>query len=103
MYLPTHKSFACSELDPSAAALLDSQADPFAARILTARPTSLAADVARTSSGITSLHAPVPVCYASGAPLERAAARVCREAGATVETNVLVRDLNAKMTAASRS
>ena len=31
---------------------------------------------------------------ARGAPLERAAARVCREPGATVATNVLVRDLN---------
>ena len=31
---------------------------------------------------------------ARGAPLERAPARVCREAGATVATNVLVRDLN---------
>ena len=29
-----------------------------------------------------------------GGPLERAAARVCREAGAAVATNVLVRDLN---------
>ena len=31
---------------------------------------------------------------ARGAPVERAAARVCREAGATVATNVLVRDLH---------
>ena len=29
-----------------------------------------------------------------GGPIERAAARVCREAGATVVTHVLVRDLN---------
>ena len=34
------------------------------------------------------------VLRARGAPLERAAARVCREAGASVATNVLVRDLN---------
>ena len=40
---------------------------------------------------------------ARGAPLERAAARVCREAGATVATNVLLRDLNARTISASRS
>ena len=34
------------------------------------------------------------VLCARDAPLQRAAARVCREAGATVTTNVLVRDLN---------
>ena len=34
------------------------------------------------------------VLRARGAPLQRAAARVCREAGATVTTNVLVRDHN---------
>ena len=34
------------------------------------------------------------VLRAWGGPLERATARVCREAGATVATNVLVRDLN---------
>ena len=33
-------------------------------------------------------------CVPRGGPLERAAARVCREAGATVALNVRVRDLN---------
>ena len=41
-----------------------------------------------------------------GGPLERAAARVCREAGSAVATHVLVRDLNLRhpdtMSAASR-
>ena len=32
--------------------------------------------------------------FSSGAALERAAARVCREAGARVATNVLLRDMN---------
>ena len=34
------------------------------------------------------------ILRARGGPLERAAARVCREAGAAVALNVLVRDLN---------
>ena len=43
----------------------------------------------------TSLPAPVWCSFrARGGPLERAASRVCREAGAAVATHVLVRDLN---------
>ena len=57
-------------------------------------PHTVAADVARTTHGITSPHALAPEFCARAVPLERAAARVCREAGATVATNVLVRDLN---------
>ena len=111
------------ELDPPAAALLDSQAGPFAARFLTARPTSPELSLAPSHfqvSLLRRLRLPLPltaafcrcrrrqdefgdhlaacprsgVLRARGAPLERAAARVCREAGATVATNVLVRDLN---------
>ena len=111
------------ELDPPAAALLDSQAGPFAARILTARPTSPELSLAPSHFRVLllrRLRLPLPltaafhrcrhrqdefgdhlaacprsgVLRARGAPLERAAARVCREAGATVATNVLVRDLN---------
>ena len=37
---------------------------------------------------------PVWCTRSRGCPLERAAARVCREAGARVTTNTLVRDLN---------
>ena len=37
---------------------------------------------------------PAGVSCGRGVPLERAAARVCREAGATVSTHTLVRDLN---------
>ena len=36
----------------------------------------------------------IAACPRSGALLERAAARVCHEAGATVATNARVRDLN---------
>ena len=114
------------ELDPSAAALLDSQAGLFAARIFTARPTSpehpelslvpshfrvlllrrlrlplpLTAAYCRCRRRQDALGDHLAACprsgvlRARGAPLERAAARVCREAGATVATNVLVRDLN---------
>ena len=111
------------ELDPPAAALLDSQAGPFAARILAARPSSPELSLAASHFRVLllrRLRLPLPltaafcrcrrrqdefgdhlaacprsgVLRARGAPLERAAARVCREAGATVATNVLVRDLN---------
>ena len=111
------------ELDPPAAALLDSQAGPFAARIFTARPTSPELSLAPSHFRVLllrRLRLPLPltaaycrcrrrqdalgdhlaacprsgVLRARGAPLERAAARVCREAGASVATNVLVRDLN---------
>ena len=104
-------------------ALLDSQSGPFAARILTVRPTvrELAVDSApfrvlllrrlrlplplaparcRCQRPLDVLGDHVAACPRSGTlrqrggPLERAAARVCREAGTAVATNVLVRDLN---------
>ena len=111
------------ELDPSSIALLESQAGPFAARVLTARPTSpeltLDSPLFRVFI-LRRLRLPLPLTGAQGrcrvahdalgdhiagcprsgvlraraGPLERAAARVCREAGATVATNVRVRDLN---------
>ena len=44
---------------------------------------------------MTSLHAPSPACCAPKVPpRERAAARVRREAGVTVATKVLARNLN---------
>ena len=108
---------------PAELALLDSQSGPFAARILTVRPTvpELAVDSAlfrvlllrrlrlplplaparcRCQRPLDVLGDHVAACPRSGTlrqrggPLERAAARVCREAGAAVATNVLVRDLN---------
>ena len=120
--LPGSRS-AGREFDPSAAAVLDSQAGLFAARIFTssllppychwhlhtsecgasgclcrALRRTVAADVARTPGHLsTPRHPrckPSSVLRASNAPLQRAAARVCREAGAIVATNVLVRDLS---------
>ena len=121
---------------PAELALLDSQSGPFAARILTVRPTvpELAVDSAlfrvlllrrlrlplplaparcRCQRPLDVLGDHVAACPRSGTlrqrggPLERAAARVCREAGAAVATNVLVRDLNlqlqGKMSGALRS
>ena len=111
------------ELDASSAALLDSQAGPYAARIFTARPTSpeltLESPLFRALL-LRRLRLPLPLTAARcrcrqphdafgdhlaacprsgvlrsrGGPLERAAARVCREAGATVAMHALVRDLN---------
>ena len=54
-------------------------------------PLSAAADVARTSSGITSLHAPVPVCCAPAQHLSRA------EFATTVEPLVMVLVLRANL------
>ena len=108
---------------PAELTLLDSQSGPFAARILTVRPTvpELAVDSALFRVLLLRrLRLPLPLAPARcrcqrpldvfgdhvaacprsgtlrqrGGPLERAAARVCREAGAAVATNVLVRDLN---------
>ena len=111
------------EADSASAALLLSQAGPHAARVFVARPTlpefSLASPIFRVLL-LRRLRLPLPLtaarcrcqarqdpfgdhraaCPRSGVlraragPLERAAARVCREAGATVALNVLVRDLN---------
>ena len=115
------------ELSPGNAALLDSQCGPFAARVLTVRPTSpeltLPASLFRTLL-LRRLRLPLPLSpafcccrqrldvygdhaaacprsgllRARGMPLERAAARVCREAGATVTLNTFVRDLNVDAT-----
>ena len=111
------------ESDAASAALLDSQAGPHAARVLTTRPTlpefSLESPLFRAIL-LRRLRLPLPltsarcrcrahldpcgdhlaacprsgILRARGGPLERAAARVCREAGAAVALNVLVRDLN---------
>ena len=111
------------EADSASAALLLSQAGPHAARVFVARPTlpefSLASPIFRVLL-LRRLRLPLPLtaarcrcqarqdpfgdhraaCPRSGVlraragPLERATARVCREAGATVALNVLVRDLN---------
>ena len=110
---------APSHLGPASTAMLDSQASPYAARVFTARPTSpelclpspffralllrrlrmplpLAAAACRSARGFDVLGDHVPasprsgVLRAHGGPLERAAARVCREAGATVQQHVLV-------------
>ena len=110
-------------LDPASQAMLCSQSGPFAARVLTLFPTSpelvlepaimralllrrlrlpLALSSARCRCGrphdVLGDHR--ASCPRSGAlraragALERAAARVCREAGATVNTHMLLRDLN---------
>ena len=100
-------------LDPSSIALLDSQSGPFAAKVLTALPTSPELRLEPASYRVMllrRLHLQLPLapafcpcrrrldalgghrasCPRSGllrsraVPLERAAARVCREAGATV-------------------
>ena len=111
------------ETDAASAALLESQAGPHAARVLTARSTqpefTLASPIFRAIL-LRRLRLPLPLTAARcrcralhdhcgdhlaacprsgllrarGGPVERAAARICREAGATVALNVLVRDLN---------
>ena len=111
------------ETDAASAALLESQAGPHAAHVLTARPTqpefTLASPLFRAIL-LRRLRLPLPLTAArcrcralhdhcgdhlaacprsgllraKGGPVERAAARICREAGATVALNVLVRDLN---------
>ena len=111
------------ELDAPGLALLDSQSGPHAASVFTTRPVSpelsLSSPLFRVLL-LRRLRLPVPLtsarcrcrqlhdrfgdhlaaCPRSGVlrardgPLERAAARVCREAGATVALNVPLRDLN---------
>ena len=109
------------ELDPASAAMLDFQRGPYAARVLTARRTSpelslasplfralfvrrlrmplpLALAACRCRRGLDALGDHVAACPRSGVlrsrggPLEGAAARVCRKAGATVQQHVLLRD-----------
>ena len=111
------------ELDAPGLALLDSQSGPHAASVFTTRPVSpelsLSSPLFRVLL-LRRLRLPLPltsarcrcrqlhdrfgdhlaacprsgVLRARGGPLERAAARVCREAGATVALNVRLRDLN---------
>ena len=112
-----------SELDMASHALLLSQAGPGGSRAITALPTSpelrLPSECMRVLS-LRRLRMPLPhaprrcrcggmldvfgdhraacpvagVLGPRGAPLERAAARVCREGGARVATNVFLRDMN---------
>ena len=108
-------------IDSASQAMLESQAGPFAARVFTALPPEFRLEPAFFRVLLLRrLRLPLPLdsarcrCRARldqygdhraacprvgilrsrGIPLERAAARVCREAGATVATNVLLRDLN---------
>ena len=115
--------FLAQRLDASSQAMLESQCGPFASKVFTALPTSpevrLEPAIFRVLL-LRRLPLPLPLvpalcpcrrrldalgdhrasCPRAGplrsraVPLERAAARVCREAGATVATNVLLRDLN---------
>ena len=109
--------------DAASLAMLQSQGGPFAGRVFTAFPTSpevrldsaayrllllrrlrwplpLDSAACRCGAHLDSLGDHRAACpragllRSRGVPLERAAARVCREAGATVAANVLLRDLN---------
>ena len=100
-----------SDLDPASRALLLSQAGPGGSRAITALPTApelrMPSDCMRVVL-LRRLRLPLPhalgdhraacpvagVLGPRGAPLERAAARICREGGARVATNVLLRDMN---------
>ena len=110
-------------IDNASQAIHESQASPFAARVFTELPTSPEFRLEPASFRVLLLRRlwlPLPLdsarcrCRARldqygnhraacprvgrlrsrGIPLEQAAARVCREAGATVATNVLLRDRN---------
>ena len=112
-----------SSLDPSSQALLFSQQGPFASRVFTLLPVSVETTLpchAFRSLLLRRLRLPLPVsdrfcrCHrrldplgdhraacaragvlrSRGCPLERAAARVCREAGARVSVNTRLADLN---------
>ncbi|OLP82561.1 hypothetical protein AK812_SmicGene36766 [Symbiodinium microadriaticum] len=112
-----------SDLDPASRALMLSQAGPGGSRALTALPTAPEFRLPSSCFRVVllrRLRLPVPigprrcrcggaldalgdhrtacptagVLGARGAALERAAARVCREAGARVATNVFLRDMN---------
>ena len=114
-------------LDPASRAMLESQTGPFASRTFTTIPSGpeftyppdlfrilllrrlrlplpLSVRHCRCRRSLDSLGDHRAACATSGAlrsragPLERAAARVCREAGARVATNVLVSDLNVSRT-----
>ena len=112
-----------SALDPASQALLDSQSGPFAATAFTLLPTSpdlVFESAPFRVLLLRRLRLPLPHmparcrCHRSldplgdhraacpragalrsrGVAMERAMARICREAGASVCTNVLLRDLN---------
>ena len=112
-----------SDLDGASRALLPSQAGPGGSLALTALPTReefmlqddtfryvllrrlrlplpLEARACRCGGALDELGDHRAACSTAGVlvrracPLERAAARVCREAGARVATNVFLRDLN---------
>ena len=118
-----------SDLDPASRALLLSQSGDAASCAFTAFPTSRDTDVPDAEYRILllrRLRLPLPLtparCPCGGnldalgdhrsacaqvgvlarraGPLERAAARICREAGARVATNVSLRDLNLDLPAA---
>ena len=111
------------ELDAPGLAMLDSQSGPHAASVFTTRPVSPELSLSSPFFRVLllrRLRLPLPltaarcrcrqphdlfgdhlaacprsgVLRARGGPLERAAARICREAGATVALNVRLRDLN---------
>ena len=111
-----------SDLDPASRALLLSQVGPGGSRAITALPTApelrMPSDCMRVVL-LRRLRLPLPhvprqcrsggaldalgdhracpvagVLGPRGAPLERAAARICREGGARVATNVWLRDMN---------
>ena len=120
---PASRAIDDSTADPPSLALLESQCGPFASRILAALPSchelTLDSPVFRALL-LRRLRLPLPLDAAAcrcrrpvdplgdhraacprsgilrsrGLPLERAAARVCREAGVIVACHVLVRDLN---------
>ena len=110
-------------LDPAGQAMLESQSGPFASRVFTTVPYTadftypshlfrvlllrrlrlplpLTARACRCRRALDPLGDHRAACPRSGAlrsrgtPLERAAARVCREAGARVTTHTLLSDLN---------
>ena len=110
-----------ASLDPASQAMLDSQSGPLAAKIFTILPTSpeltfepchfrvlllrrLRLPTCRCRQPLDPLGDHRAACPRSGAlrtrasGMERAAARICREAGASVRMNVLVRDLNTHTT-----
>ena len=106
-----------ADLDPASRALLLSQAGDHAGCFFTVLPTAPEFNVPGPHfcvAALRRLRVPLPfserVCSCRGAldaacaragvlgprsvPLERTAARICREAGARVAENVLLRDLN---------
>ena len=112
-----------STLDPASAAMMASQSGPFASQVFTTDPhspdlcypshlfrllmlrrlrlppplTERTCRCRRVLEALGDRRSACPwsgVLRSRGCPLERAAARVCREAGARVTTNTLLSDLN---------